>query len=338
MPVQAKRIQCLTYTKQGHIPHLLQPEVVGQRLVALEQFMATPIPMEGTVLHPTDLNRLYSRHIKSTQKGLGLQDNGNNYVCTPTMLHEASEKLKPERIILSDPQQEIFEFKYNTKTLNQEAKHHSRFFKFVEQVEGPLTVCVCGTSAESIRKSSHDFKRLERKIHGYGIVLPTPLSHESRDPTFRKDYLDLLDAFVQSTGNEKPKTVLGVSSFSYFLECFKRGISVVDNSWVERAVSKGLAYTLVKTATGYKEVVQDFSKNQTQWKHDFESIEVQCGCWTCARHSRSYIHHLFCVNDMLSYVMLMYHNSYQMELFMNLVREAIDTDSLEELYIDALDL
>jgi tRNA-guanine family transglycosylase len=83
--------------------------------------------------------------------------------------------------------------------------------------------------------------------------------------------------------------------------------------------------TLKKTENGYKEIVDDFSKERVEWKHDFEPIDKECQCWTCARHSRSYIHHLFYVNDMLSYVMLMHHNLHQMDKFVLMLDEERST-------------
>jgi queuine tRNA-ribosyltransferase len=88
-------------------------------------------------------------------------------------------------------------------------------------------------------------------------------------------------------------------------------------------VYSGLAFSMKRNEGVFEETWYNFNKDQFEWKLDFDSIDKDCDCWTCCRHSRSYIHHLFCVKDMLGHVMLMHHNLYQMERFMSLVQENV---------------
>jgi hypothetical protein len=232
------------YTKQGHIPHLLQPESVGCRLISLEQFIQNNNEsFPDAIVTTTDINRLFKKCIKSTQKGIGLIYNSNNLICTPKMLNNTVEKLNPLLNILSDPQEELFQFQLNSKTKTQEQKHHQRFFHFVEQVlessQQKNMVCVVGTSKEAIEKSCIDFYRLNDSIHGYGIVLPTPLPKDSHPPNFYAEWIELLEAFINNVPKEKEKLVLGVSSPLFAYECLKRGITMIDNAWIERITENG---------------------------------------------------------------------------------------------------
>ncbi|KAH6561578.1 hypothetical protein BASA61_007267 [Batrachochytrium salamandrivorans] len=62
----------------------------------------------------------------------------------------------------------------------------------------------------------------------------------------------------------------------------------------------------------------------SQWVSDSRPLSPQCGCWTCKRpHSRAYLHHLLCVNDMLAMVLLMHHNTYQLDMFVTQMRDSI---------------
>jgi queuine tRNA-ribosyltransferase subunit QTRTD1 len=67
------------------------------------------------------------------------------------------------------------------------------------------------------------------------------------------------------------------------------------------------------------------------WKTDTNPLSQSCKCWTCTRpHSRAYIHHLLCVNDMLAYVMLQHHNLHQLHQFVADIKASIKDGSFEE--------
>ena len=71
-------------------------------------------------------------------------------------------------------------------------------------------------------------------------------------------------------------------------------------------------------------------KSNSVWRKDTRPLSPLCACWTCKRHNRAYIHHLFNVNDMLAYVCLMEHNLFQLEKFMESVQLHISNQTFEE--------
>ena len=74
------------------------------------------------------------------------------------------------------------------------------------------------------------------------------------------------------------------------------------------------------------------TNSNSVWRSDCLPLSPNCGCWTCKRpHSRAYIHHLLTVNDMLAYVLLMYHNSFQFQSFVDEIRNSLKGGSFDDL-------
>ncbi|KAK7072680.1 Queuine tRNA-ribosyltransferase subunit qtrtd1 [Halocaridina rubra] len=64
-----------------------------------------------------------------------------------------------------------------------------------------------------------------------------------------------------------------------------------------------------------------------------EPILVGCQCYTCKNFTRSYIHHLVNVNELLAPVLLMIHNLHHWTKFFESIRSAIKTGRLTDLEI-----
>lgn len=56
-----------------------------------------------------------------------------------------------------------------------------------------------------------------------------------------------------------------------------------------------------------------------------------CECYACKNFSRAYVHHLINVKEMLAPVLLMIHNLHHWTSFFSSIREAVRTDSLQDL-------
>ncbi|XP_068210253.1 queuine tRNA-ribosyltransferase accessory subunit 2 isoform X2 [Palaemon carinicauda] len=62
-----------------------------------------------------------------------------------------------------------------------------------------------------------------------------------------------------------------------------------------------------------------------------EPLLEGCACYSCKNFTRSYIHHLVKVNEMLAPVLLMIHNLHHWNTFFESIRSAIKEDKLDEL-------
>lgn len=182
---------------------------------------------------------------------------------------------------------------------------------------------------------------------------------------------DNLSSFIANVPAEKPRAVFGIANFKDIVRAVKAGVDIIDNSWLEPVTFAGNFYFILGYAViaSFKhqidevshklpsdkrikllsnhEIVLDLNKEQSSttvdetsilpttisvWQKDLEPISPNCQCWTCKRpHSRAYIHHLLCVNDMLAYITLMEHNIYQLENFLQEIRDSIEDGSFDSL-------
>ena len=176
------------------------------------------------------------------------------------------------------------------------------------------------------------------------------------------------DTFLQHAPKDKPRFLLGLANFKSVVLAISKGFDVLDDSWIEKESMEGKAlfvnfdgdeecenvkannritiqgrgvYTFDLTPNGKRETKKYGSKSSgagsvtvtpvDDWKLDTAPLSKTCGCWTCTRpHSRAYIHHLLCVNDMLAYVMLQHHNLFQMHQLVNSCKASIIDGSFEE--------
>ena len=67
-----------------------------------------------------------------------------------------------------------------------------------------------------------------------------------------------------------------------------------------------------------------------QYARDESSIDEQCGCPVCQKHSRAYLRHLFLSNEMLGVRRNTLHNLWYYHQLMKQIREAIQEDRLLE--------
>jgi queuine tRNA-ribosyltransferase subunit QTRTD1 len=158
----------------------------------------------------------------------------------------------------------------------------------------------------------------------------------------KRTWLENLETFIEYAPIGKKKILLGAASLEYVALAHKAGIDLVDDSWVERLSMEGRALIVSKESYNLENerirVIDEttrlfdltpigkrsegrggevsFVKPAEEWKFDLGLLDSKCGCWTCQRgHTRAYIHHLLCVNDMLSYVLLHHHNLWTVKSF-----------------------
>jgi tRNA-guanine family transglycosylase len=355
----------VSYTRQGTIPHLITPPP-NTRLLALEEFLdyknKTPIneflnTKDKIITINQDLIRLTEQKFtKNTQKGIGLIKSQTQIIVTPKMLAETINNLKPYLSILSDPCAELYynttEQVYTRKSDNQERKSHERWFNFISQVSKqtqiPLIGCISGSREETIKHTTIELVKSGLELKGYGLILPTPIyllsSYQPQSNShFEQSWNLNFKSFIENIPGDKLNLVFGIGSFKYILAAIQKNISVFDNSMVDIITSQGFAFFVdLDLLEGFgqlrNEAVLDLNKlvstpenvKVSEWQVDLSPLSSTCECFTCKNHTRAYVHHLVCVNDMLASVLLKEHNLYQFDKFFRDVRMAIKDNTFDE--------
>lgn len=126
---------------------------------------------------------------------------------------------------------------------------------------------------------------------------------------------------------DRPVHLLGIGSFIDVFSNVRSGMDTFDCVSPTRIARHGWAQ--VKGAPKER-----MNLRNAQYARDQDPVDSTCGCTSCQNHSRSYIHHLFRVSEQLGMQLLSIHNVYTMNRLMREVREAIRTNTLDQVQKD----
>lgn len=122
--------------------------------------------------------------------------------------------------------------------------------------------------------------------------------------------------------NDKPRYLMGVGTPLDILEAVHRGVDMFDCIIPTQVAQRGAAFT----SRGYLQM------RRGVYKFSEEKLDPECGCPTCARYSRAYLHHLTKSSETLGWQLLGKHNLHFYQRLMREIRESILADRFLELY------
>ncbi|MGO9309915.1 MAG: tRNA guanosine(34) transglycosylase Tgt [Spirochaetia bacterium] len=96
----------------------------------------------------------------------------------------------------------------------------------------------------------------------------------------------------------KPRYLMGVGTPAYILEAVEAGIDLFDCVYPTR------------TARNAQVLTRDgpLSLRNEKFRQDTRPIDAECTCYTCGRHTRSYLRHLFKAHEIQAAVLATCHN------------------------------
>lgn len=120
---------------------------------------------------------------------------------------------------------------------------------------------------------------------------------------------DLVDFTTDFMPQEKPRYLMGVGRPENILEAIARGVDMFDCVMPTRNARNAYLFTSQGIV----------SMRNAAYKDDFTPLDINCSCYTCKNHSRSYLRHLFNSKEILALELATIHN---LTFYMDLVREA----------------
>jgi len=127
----------------------------------------------------------------------------------------------------------------------------------------------------------------------------------------------------------KPRYLMGVGFSVDLLLCSALGCDMFDCVFPTRTARFGFALIGLGTKINLK---------SSKYMHDFSPIEIDCDCATCAsKYKRAYIYHLLKNKNCLGCHLLTQHNIRFQLKFMEKIRNAIKSNSFNELIKQTLD-
>ncbi len=122
--------------------------------------------------------------------------------------------------------------------------------------------------------------------------------------------------------HDKPRYLMGVGTPLDILEAVHRGVDMFDCIIPTQVAQRGGVFT----SRGYLQL------RRGVYKCADEPLDPACGCPTCARYSRAYLHHLTKAGETLGWQLLGQHNIYYYHQMMREIRQSILEDRFLALY------
>jgi queuine tRNA-ribosyltransferase len=139
-----------------------------------------------------------------------------------------------------------------------------------------------------------------------------------------KQNLDTIVSWViDELPDDKPRHLLGISEPDDLFAAIAAGADTFDCVSPSRVARNAALYS----ATGR------FNITGARYKRDFNPIDGECDCYTCANYTRAYLHHLFKAKEMLASTLATIHNQRFIIGLVDTIRQSItdgDFDALRE--------
>ncbi len=128
---------------------------------------------------------------------------------------------------------------------------------------------------------------------------------------------DCLDFAPDFLPDDKPRYLMGVGKPDDIVGAVKRGIDMMDCVLPSRSGRTGQVFT--------RHGVLNIKNARHQ--DDPRPLDENCGCPACRNYSRAYLHHVFRAQEMISGMLLTWHNLHYFQDIMQGMRDAISTHS-----------
>lgn len=137
----------------------------------------------------------------------------------------------------------------------------------------------------------------------------------------KSEMVDVLDWVAPLLPPGKPRHLLGVGEIDDIFALVEHGVDTFDCVQPTRLARVGTLFAGKKTI--------DITK--AMYAKDMEPVMETCRCYTCARFSRAYIHHLFHVRELLAYRLASIHNIHFVNALIGDIRKAIESHTFLDL-------
>lgn len=136
----------------------------------------------------------------------------------------------------------------------------------------------------------------------------------------KSDMQRILKHSVHQLPVNKPRYLMGVGTPADILNAVSQGVDMFDCVLPTRNARNGWLFT--------RNGVLKLRNNQ--YRTDITPPDEQCGCYTCRNFTRSYLHHLQRINEILGSHLNTLHNLYYYQQLMSEIRIAIETGQFGE--------
>ena len=130
---------------------------------------------------------------------------------------------------------------------------------------------------------------------------------------------EMSDLVCQILPKSKPRYLMGVGTPINLLENISLGVDMFDCVMPTRNARNGMLFT----SHG------DVKLKNSKYKDDLSPIDLNCQCYTCQNFTKSYLHHLYKIGEMLVSRLNTIHNLHFYKNMMNEARQAIENQEFK---------
>ena len=120
---------------------------------------------------------------------------------------------------------------------------------------------------------------------------------------------------------DRPRHLLGISEPDDLFDAVAAGADTFDCVSPSRVARNASVYS----------VTGRYNITGSRYRRDFTPIDAECDCYTCARYTRAYIHHLFKAKEILAATLCTIHNERFVIRLVDQMRAAIRAGEFDEL-------
>lgn len=136
----------------------------------------------------------------------------------------------------------------------------------------------------------------------------------------KEDMMRILNHIAPNLPANKPHYLMGVGTPEDLVASVASGIDMFDCVLPTRNARNGWLFTRFG----------DIKIRNTIYRRSLQPLDEHCGCYTCRNFTRGYLHHLYCLGEILGAQLNTIHNlHYYLEL-MSEIRTAIESCRFEE--------
>ena len=136
----------------------------------------------------------------------------------------------------------------------------------------------------------------------------------------KEEFYRVLEFIGHQLPSEKPRYLMGVGTPEDLVFGVSQGIDMFDCVMPTRNARNGWLFTRFG----------DLKIKNARYKTDLRPLDETCTCYTCRNFSRSYLHHLHKMGEMLGAQLNTIHNLHYYLQLMQDLRDGLDNDRFNE--------
>lgn len=140
----------------------------------------------------------------------------------------------------------------------------------------------------------------------------------------KEDMLRILAHTAPQMPADKPRYLMGVGTPEDLVDAVSQGIDMFDCVMPTRNARNGWLFTQYG----------DVKIKNASYKNDTRPLDADCPCYTCQHFTRSYLHHLHRVGEILGARLNTIHNLHYYQILMQGMRDAIEQGNFEAFKVE----